>query len=62
MPTSARWVFVWGYHSGCWLVHDWLVLAFAQMFGPTVGKIIMALIAMSCCGSLPGWQFTIITQ
>lgn len=34
-------------------------LAFAQMFGPTVGKIIMALMVMSCCGSLLGWQFTI---
>ncbi|HDL7824523.1 TPA: putrescine-ornithine antiporter [Yersinia enterocolitica] len=34
-------------------------LAFAQMFDPTVGKIIMALMMMSCCGSLLGWQFTI---
>lgn len=34
-------------------------LAFAQMFTPTVGKIIMALMVMSCCGSLLGWQFTI---
>ncbi|EKN3499750.1 putrescine-ornithine antiporter [Yersinia enterocolitica] len=34
-------------------------LAFAQMFDPTVGKIIMALMVMSCCGSLLGWQFTI---
>ncbi len=34
-------------------------LAFAQMFDPTVGKIIMALMVISCCGSLLGWQFTI---
>ncbi|EKN5110201.1 TPA: putrescine-ornithine antiporter [Yersinia enterocolitica] len=34
-------------------------LAFARMFDPTVGKIIMALMVMSCCGSLLGWQFTI---
>ncbi|MGY0160346.1 putrescine-ornithine antiporter [Edwardsiella tarda] len=34
-------------------------MAFAQMFNPTVGKIIMALMVMSCCGSLLGWQFTI---
>ncbi|MDK1234647.1 putrescine-ornithine antiporter [Cronobacter turicensis] len=34
-------------------------LAFAQMFTPRVGKIIMALMVMSCCGSLLGWQFTI---
>ncbi|ELQ6149110.1 putrescine-ornithine antiporter [Cronobacter turicensis] len=34
-------------------------LAFAQMFTPGVGKIIMALMVMSCCGSLIGWQFTI---
>ncbi|CQJ13104.1 putrescine transporter [Yersinia enterocolitica] len=34
-------------------------LTFAQMFDPTVGKIIMALMVMSCCGSLLGWQFTI---
>ena len=34
-------------------------LAFAQMFNPTVGKVIMALMVMSCCGSLLGWQFTI---
>lgn len=29
------------------------------MFNPTVGKIIMALMVMSCVGSLLGWQFTI---
>ncbi len=33
--------------------------AFAQMFTPEVGKVIMALMVMSCCGSLLGWQFTI---
>lgn len=34
-------------------------LAFAHMFTPVVGKIIMALMIMSCVGSLLGWQFTI---
>gem|GEM_PF-19318 len=34
-------------------------LAFSHMFNPTVGKIIMALMVMSCVGSLLGWQFTI---
>lgn len=34
-------------------------LAFAQIFNPTIGKAIMALMIMSCCGSLLGWQFTI---
>ncbi|CFR19020.1 putrescine-ornithine antiporter [Yersinia kristensenii] len=34
-------------------------LAFAYMFTPAVGKIIMALMIMSCVGSLLGWQFTI---
>lgn len=34
-------------------------LAFAQIFNPTIGKVIMALMIMSCCGSLLGWQFTI---
>ncbi|WP_434638879.1 putrescine-ornithine antiporter [Klebsiella sp. I138] len=34
-------------------------LAFAQIFTPEVGKVIMALMVMSCCGSLLGWQFTI---
>jgi putrescine:ornithine antiporter len=34
-------------------------LAFSHMFNPTVGKIIMALMIMSCVGSLLGWQFTI---
>ncbi len=34
-------------------------LACGQMFTPEVGKVIMALMVMSCCGSLLGWQFTI---
>ena len=34
-------------------------LAFATMFGPTVGKIIIALMVISCFGSLFAWQFTI---
>ena len=29
------------------------------MFTPTVGKIVMGLMVMSCFGSLLGWQFTI---
>jgi putrescine:ornithine antiporter len=34
-------------------------LAYAKMFGPTVGTIVMALAAMACVGSLLGWQFTL---
>lgn len=34
-------------------------LAYAKMFNPTVGNIIMALAVMACLGSLLGWQFTI---
>lgn len=34
-------------------------LAFSRMFNPTIGKIVMALMIMSCFGSLLGWQFTI---
>jgi putrescine:ornithine antiporter len=34
-------------------------LAYAQMFSPWVGSIIMALAVMACLGSLLGWQFTI---
>ena len=34
-------------------------LAYAHMFSPTVGSIIMALAVMACLGSLLGWQFTI---
>jgi putrescine:ornithine antiporter len=32
---------------------------YAQMFNPTVGKIIMALAVIACVGSLLGWQFTL---
>jgi len=34
-------------------------LAFAKMFNPTVGSIIMALAIAACLGSLLGWQFTL---
>jgi putrescine:ornithine antiporter len=34
-------------------------LAYAKMFNPTIGAIIMALAIMACLGSLLGWQFTI---
>ncbi|QYK04962.1 putrescine-ornithine antiporter [Shewanella zhangzhouensis] len=34
-------------------------LAFAQMFNPTIGAIVMACAIISCTGSLLGWQFTI---
>jgi putrescine:ornithine antiporter len=34
-------------------------LAYAKMFSPTVGNIIMALAVLACLGSLLGWQFTI---
>jgi putrescine:ornithine antiporter len=34
-------------------------LAFAQMFNPVVGQIVMALAVMACMGSLLGWQFTL---
>jgi putrescine:ornithine antiporter len=34
-------------------------LAYAQMFSPTVGSIVMGLAAMACIGSLLGWQFTL---
>ena len=34
-------------------------LAYAQMFNPTIGSIIMALAVLACLGSLLGWQFTI---
>ena len=34
-------------------------LAFARMFNPLVGSVIMALMIISCIGSLLGWQFTI---
>ena len=34
-------------------------LAYAHMFNPTVGTIVMGLMIMACIGSLFGWQFTI---
>jgi putrescine:ornithine antiporter len=34
-------------------------LAYARMFSPAVGSIIMALAVMACVGSLLGWQFTL---
>jgi putrescine:ornithine antiporter len=34
-------------------------LAYAHMFNPTVGSIVMALAVMACLGSLLGWQFTL---
>ena len=34
-------------------------LAFAKMFNPLVGQIVMALAVMACVGSLLGWQFTL---
>jgi putrescine:ornithine antiporter len=34
-------------------------LAYAKMFNPMVGNIIMALAVLACLGSLLGWQFTI---
>ena len=34
-------------------------LAYAHMFNPTVGSIIMGLAILACLGSLLGWQFTI---
>ena len=36
-------------------------LAFAKMFNPMIGQIVMALAAMACVGSLLGWQFTLAT-
>lgn len=34
-------------------------LAYAHMFSPAIGSIIMALAVVACVGSLLGWQFTI---
>jgi putrescine:ornithine antiporter len=34
-------------------------LAYARMFGPTVGSIVMLLAVLACIGSLLGWQFTL---
>jgi putrescine:ornithine antiporter len=33
--------------------------AFAMMFNPTIGSIVMGLAVMACVGSLLGWQFTL---
>lgn len=34
-------------------------LAYARMFSPEIGSVVMALAAMACVGSLLGWQFTL---
>jgi putrescine:ornithine antiporter len=34
-------------------------LAYARMFSPGVGSVIMALAVLACLGSLLGWQFTL---
>jgi putrescine:ornithine antiporter len=34
-------------------------LAYAHMFNPTIGSIVMALAVLACLGSLLGWQFTL---
>lgn len=34
-------------------------LAYAQMFNPMIGQVVMGLAAMACVGSLLGWQFTL---
>jgi putrescine:ornithine antiporter len=34
-------------------------LAYARMFSPTVGSIVMGLAVLACLGSLLGWQFTL---
>jgi putrescine:ornithine antiporter len=34
-------------------------LAYARMFNPAIGSIVMALAVLACLGSLLGWQFTI---
>ncbi|HKQ15680.1 MAG TPA: putrescine-ornithine antiporter, partial [Steroidobacteraceae bacterium] len=34
-------------------------LAYAKMFNPTIGSIVMGLAVLACLGSLLGWQFTI---
>jgi putrescine:ornithine antiporter len=33
--------------------------AYAHMFNPAIGSIVMALAVLACLGSLLGWQFTI---
>src|SRR5215510_9343361 len=34
-------------------------LAYARMFNPAIGSVVMGLAVMACIGSLLGWQFTI---
>ncbi len=34
-------------------------LAYARMFNPAIGSIVMALAVLACLGSLLGWQFTL---
>ena len=34
-------------------------LAYARMFSPAIGSIVMALAVLACVGSLLGWQFTL---
>src|SRR5215468_1497075 len=34
-------------------------LAYAKMFNPGVGRVVMALAVLACLGSLLGWQFTL---
>ena len=34
-------------------------LAFAKMFNPAIGSIVMALAMLACVGALLGWQFTL---
>jgi putrescine:ornithine antiporter len=34
-------------------------LAYALMFGPAAGSLVMSLAVMACIGSLLGWQFTL---
>lgn len=34
-------------------------LAYATMFTPSVGNVVMFLMALACIGSLLGWQFTV---
>jgi putrescine:ornithine antiporter len=34
-------------------------LAFAKMFSPAVGSVVMVLAVLACLGSLLGWQFTL---
>lgn len=34
-------------------------MVFSSMFNPSIGKLVMGLMVLSCFGSLLGWQFTI---